>query len=113
MKNIEVSDEIFAKIKDQFAEEFKEVKIESYEDLLGKKLFIRTVTYHTIGRVERIVGDFLVLSTASWIPDSGRFMNTIKNGHLDEVEPTGTAYINMKSIVDFFPWYHDLPTDQK
>lgn len=79
----------------------------------GKSYFIRTVTYHTVGKVKEIIGDFLVLTEASWVADSGRFMNAIKEGTLSEVEPTGECIINISSIVDAFPWKHKLPKDQK
>jgi len=80
---------------------------------IGKSYFIRCVTYHTIGKVKAIVGDFLVLEQASWVADSGRFMQAIKEGTLSEVEPTGDSIINMQSIVDAFPWVHQLPSKQK
>jgi len=79
----------------------------------GKSYFIRCVTYHTVGKVKAIVGDFLVLEHASWIADSGRFMQAIKDGKLSEVEPTGDCIINLQSIVDAFPWVHALPSEQK
>lgn len=111
MKNLEISDETYERIKDQLTDNDEEIN--SYEDLIGKKLFIRTVTYHMVGRVKKQVGKFLYLEQASWVADSGRFMPAIKNGTLDEVEPVGVAYINVDSFVDFFPWKHSLPTEQK
>jgi len=113
MPNIEVSEETLQKIKEQFTGEFEKLNIQDLSDLVGKKFFFRTVTYHLVGKVEKIVGDFLELSTASWIADSGRFMGAIKDGELDEVEPTGTAFINIKTVIDFYPWKHKLPTEQK
>ena len=79
----------------------------------GNSYFIRTVTYHLVGKVVKKVGNFLVLKDASWIADSGRFMQAIKEGILDEVEPVGDAIVNMDSITDAFPWKHKLPTEQK
>ena len=81
--------------------------------VVGEKYFIRTVTYHTVGKVEKVVGDFLVLSEASWVADSGRFMQAIKDGTLNEVEPVGNAIVNLSSIVDAFIWKHKLPKEQK
>ena len=112
MKRIEISGEIYERIKSQLGEDdFTE--IESYDDLVGKKFFFRTVTYHLVGKVEKRFGDFLELSSASWVADSGRFMNAIKEGKLNEVEPVGVAFINLKTVVDFFPWKFALPTEQK
>lgn len=80
---------------------------------VGGKYFIRTVTYHLTGKVEAIQGNFLVLSDASWIADSGRFNEAIAKGTLSEVEPVGTAFVNMNSITDAFPWKHELPKKVK
>ena len=83
------------------------------ESLIGSKLFIRTVTYHCTGRVVGLKDGFFQLEDAAWIADSGRFMNAIKGGVLDEVEPVGRMWVAINSIVDFFPWNHDLPNEQK
>ena len=80
---------------------------------VGKAYFFRTVTYHLVGKVTKQVGNFLELEDASWVADSGRFMNAIKEGTLSEVEPVGIAYINVESITDAFPWIHVLPKEQK
>ncbi len=79
----------------------------------GKAYFIRTVTYHLTGQVVTIEGDFLILKDAAWIADSGRFTQAIADGKLDEVEPVGEAIVNMKGIIDAFPWKHALPTNQR
>lgn len=79
----------------------------------GKSYFFRTVTYHLVGKVVEIKKNFLRLKDASWIAESARFMQTIKNGELREVEPVGDAIINMDAITDAFPWVHPLPTEQK
>lgn len=111
-KTIEISDETYEKIKDQLlADEL--VDISTLDELVGQKLFIRTVTYHMTGEVIKRMGDFIQLKDAAWIADSGRFSDAIKNGTLSEVEPVGTMWVNLSSIVDFFPWKHKLPKDQK
>ena len=86
------------------------------EDLMfkvGDKLFLRTVTYHLVGEITQIEENWLKLEHASWVPDSGRFHNAIKNGTLDEVEPVGVAYVNTDTVTDAFPWSHPLPDKQK
>ena len=82
--------------------------INSYEDFIGKKIFVRTVTYHLVGRVEKIVGNLVFLSDASWIADSGRFRQFIKNGALNEVEPVGDWFFNLSTVVDGCEWKHGL-----
>lgn len=112
-KTIEVSDETWEKIKDQVGSDFKE--IQNYEDLVGQKVFFRTVTYAAVGEIKKIVGRFVHLKSASWVPDTGRFMNFIKDGVQTntEIEPVGEMFLNMDTVVDFFIWKHKLPTDQK
>jgi hypothetical protein len=111
MKTIEISEETYEKIKDQLTMDDHEIHV--MEDMIGKAFFFRSVTYHLVGKVEKQIGNFLKLSSASWVADSGRFSNAIKNGELDEVEPVGLAYLNINSVTDFFPWKHELPTKQK
>lgn len=112
MKTIQISDECFEKLKDQLTEEEK-IDYTGLESLVGKKFFFRTVTYHLVGMVTKVMGSFLILENASWIADSGRFMNCIKEGKINEVEPVGTAFINISTVTDFFPWKFDLPNEQK
>lgn len=80
---------------------------------VGNKVFIRTVTYHCVGKIETIDDGLVELSTASWIADSGRFSQAIKTGSLSEVEPVGRMGVSIGAIVDYFEWNHDLPTEQK
>lgn len=107
-KQVEISDEQYQSLLDEAAKE-----LNNYQDMVGEKYFFRTVTYHTIGEVKKIVGRFAYLKNASWIADSGRFMGAIKDGTLNEVEPVGECFINLDTVVDFFPWKHKLPTEQK
>ena len=79
----------------------------------GEKVFIRTVTFHQVGEVVGVVDGFVVLTQASWVADSGRFSAALQNGDLTEVEYVGECSVNMASIVDTFPWTHDLPTATK
>jgi len=79
----------------------------------GEKLFIRTVTFHHVGEVVAEDDGFLRLVNASWVPDSGRFHTAIDEGELLEVEYVGAAFVNVSTIVDAFPWDHDLPSESK
>ena len=111
-KTVEISDETFEKLKEQLLEDGGQ-EVNNYEDLVGGKYYFRTVTYHQVGEVKKIVGKFAFLKNASWVADSGRFMQAIKDGTLSEVEPVGDAFVNLDTVVDFFPWTHRLPTEQK
>lgn len=76
---------------------------------VGEAYFIRTVTYHVVGRVKAVQGGFLVLDEASWVADSGRFSNAIKTGELTEVEYAGRAIVSLGAIADAYPWLHETP----
>lgn len=81
---------------------------------VGKKYFIRTVTYHVTGKVKKISGGFLVLEDAAWIADSGRFNEAINKGELNEVEPVDVqVMLNINSITDAYEWTHKLPREVK
>jgi len=110
-KTITISDETYDKIKGDLSTE-ELVDISTLQDFVGKKLFIRTVTYHFVGKVEKVLGNLLELSTASWVADSGRYMQAIKDGNLHEVEPIGQTWLNTQTFVEITPWNHDLPTKQ-
>ena|SRR3990167_7677598 len=82
---------------------------------IGEKYFIRTVTYHLVGQVEKIKGNFIIFKkgTMSWIADTERFMDAINDGKLKEVEPVSVSGgVNINSITDFFVWEHPLPRTQ-
>lgn len=113
MPTIEVSEDTLEKIKEQLGTDFEPIEINSYDDFIGKKIFVRTVTYHILGKVDKIIGNLIFLKNASWVADSGRFMEFIENGEPDEVEPVGDWFINKSSIVDGCLWTHKLPEDQK
>jgi hypothetical protein len=80
---------------------------------VGKAYFIRTVTLYQVGRVVAVSGQFVKLEDASWIADTGRFSAALKSGEFSEIEPVGTSYINLSSIIDAFPFDHKLPTSVK
>ena len=112
MPTIEISTETYEKIKDQLTQD-ESKDISELDDLIGEKFFFRTVTYHLTGKVVKRIGSLLELEKAAWIADSGRFTECIKNGELSEVEPVGKAWINLSTVIDFFPWKHQLPQEQK
>ena len=71
-------------------------------DKIGKNVFVRTVAYHYIGKVENIIGDFVELSGAAWVADSGRFADALIKEVFSEVEPyKNPVRINTQTIVDF------------
>jgi hypothetical protein len=95
-----------------------ETKLEIFSE--GEKVYIRTVTHHQVGEVVGVsdVGNttFVVLKNASWIADSGRWHDALKDGFKDnaEIEPEqGLVAVNVGSIIDINEWVHALPTKQQ
>lgn len=81
---------------------------------IGKKYFIRTVTYFATGEVVAIKGNFLVLTDGAWIADTGRFSDALKTGNFSEVEPVSVPmFVNMGSISDAFEVEFSLPRIKK
>jgi hypothetical protein len=81
---------------------------------VGEAYLFRTVTHIDVGRVKELIGDFAILEDASWIADTGRFHDCLKKGIFSEVEPyPNYAGVNTASLINFAPWEHELPKDQK
>ena len=80
----------------------------------GEAYLFRTVTHIEVGRVKEVKGQFVILEDASWIADTGRYHDCLRDGSFSEVEPyplyTG---VNTQSLINFAPWPHALPTEQK
>ena len=81
---------------------------------VGNKVLIRTVTNYVVGKIALVTKDEIVLTEASWIADTGRFHDALKNGTLNEIEPyIGPVAIGRGAIVDACNWDHPLPVAQK
>lgn len=79
----------------------------------GEKVFIRTVTYHCVGKIKEVGTDFVALEPAAWVADSGRFGEALANGFGEraEVEPiVGVLVVQRAAIVDSMSWKHAVPT---
>jgi hypothetical protein len=72
-----------------------------------RAVFVRTVTYHYVGVVQKETPTILVLTKCAWIADSGRFADAMASGNFSEVEPyppTMPVTIYKQSIVDCCPY---------
>lgn len=76
---------------------------------VGKNYFIRSVTHYYTGRLTDIVGEWLVLDEASWIADTGRFHDFLKDGKCNEYESfISPVYVPMGSVIDITEWKFPL-----
>lgn len=81
--------------------------------LIGKKVFIRTVTNFYTGLLDSCA-EYLHLGDAAWIADTGRFADALATGKLNEVEPyPADCWVAAGSVVDISEWRHDLPRVQQ
>lgn len=84
---------------------------------IGEIYLIRTVTMTLCGKLKWVGDKELVLEFASWIADTGRFSDALKNVTvLDEVEPfpEGDVIIGRGAIVDaVIPAWNELPRGKK
>jgi len=85
------------------------VEVTGLEDLVGEKLFIRTVTYHWVGKVKKLIGGIIELEDASCVFDSGPFKEAFGKGNLENSEYSGQQFINLSTVSDFSIWKHSLP----
>lgn len=77
-------------------------------------VIVRTVTHYYTGRIIAIRDGFMTLADAAWIADTGRWSDALCTGKLNEVEPyPGVVHISLGAIVDYSPWQHPLPREQK
>lgn len=86
-----------------------EPKPQKHPFKIGEKYFIRTATYFQLGRLKEISGKWLVLEDASWIADTGRFYDFLRDGKCNEYEAfQEPVFIPFDSIIDVTIWKHEL-----
>jgi len=62
---------------------------------------VRTVTYATAGKLKAIYEKEMVFENASWVADTGRFSEYVKDtSKLSENEYVGEIIVNRDAIVD-------------
>lgn len=69
---------------------------------IGKCYLIRTVTMIDTGRLVSLTDKELVLESAAWIADTGRFSDALAYAEFNEVEPfpDGKIILNRAAIID-------------
>ncbi len=81
--------------------------------VVGENYFIRTVTMYHVGKLVWVGQLELVLDSASWVADTGRFHSALAQGKFNEVEPfPSPVIIGRNAIIDATRWTLPLPTKQ-
>ena len=81
---------------------------------IGKNYLIRTVTMIDTGKLVAVGPQELVLESAAWIADTGRFTGALQTASFSEVEPfpEGRLILGRGSIIDAIQ-IPTLPREQK
>ena len=81
---------------------------------IGKNYLIRTVTMIDTGRLVAVGRQELVLESAAWVADTGRFSGALQSCDFAEVEPfpEGRLILGRGSVIDAIQ-IPTLPTKQK
>lgn len=90
------------------------VKDSSY--VIGENYLIRTVTMIYTGKLVKVYDKELVITDASWIPETERWADTVKDGKFKEVEPypdNTEVILNREAVLDVTKVYWKLPRGQK
>ena|ERR1700761_2679638 len=87
-------------------------QVETWE--VGKNYLIRTVTMIDTGKLVAVGPQELVLESAAWIADTGRFAGALQSVEFNEVEPfpEGRVIIGRGSVIDAIQ-IPSLPRKQK
>ena len=83
------------------------------KSLVGKSVFIRTVTHYFVGRLVDISEKHFAIDNASWIAETAKWNETVQEGKLNEVYPyypETVVFVFTTQAVDIFSWPFELPT---
>lgn len=97
-KTLEISDETYAKIKDQLTDE-EAKEINNLEDLLGETYLFQCARYIYHGTVKSITSDYIELEKASVVFNTGSYDSS--EAEDKQTLPKG-VFVHRQSIESFF-----------
>jgi hypothetical protein len=97
--------EIVQQFEELIAKCVPQAPIGGHPYVLGKWYAIRTLTMIYTGQLKAVYGGELVLSSAAWIADTGRWMQFCQDpANANEIEPFAEdAIVSRQNIVDGTP----------
>lgn len=113
-KELDLNELSFLELRDKIKElEKQKETVEKKQEgvwIIGEKYFIRTVTMALCGKLVQVTEQELVLESAAWVADTGRFNSFLQDGTPDEVEPfpDGKVIVGRGGLIDAAVWKHDL-----
>ena len=78
---------------------------------VGDAYYVRTVTHHIVGKLEKVTPQELVFSSAAWVADSGRWSECMNTGDVSECEPWPDGIepiVGRGALIDAGRWPHAL-----
>ncbi len=84
--------------------------------IIGENYLIRTVTMIYTGKLIKVFDKELVITNASWIPETDRWAKTCEKGTFNEVEPypiNTEVILGRDAILDSIKVEWKLPRKQK
>jgi len=104
-------------LKEQISKLEQEQNKKDFE--VGENYLIRTVTHINVGKLIKVTEKEFYLQDCSWVADTGRFANILKNGleseDSSEIEPfgEGIVIVGRGALIDMIKYNHKLPDKQK
>ena len=97
----------------ELADAFRKANLE-----IGQSYLFRCVTYFWVGKLVAITPKFFVLEDASWVSDTGRFHDALRDGfdkvENSQIEPApGYVHVLIDGTIDICGYPHDLNIGQK
>jgi len=86
------------------------------DELLNKKVVIRTVTMIYTGLLVEVTKEEFILTQCSWIPETDRYMSFIAEGKVKECEPFPDelrVHVNRGALMERCELKSSLPRSQK
>ncbi|WP_299079001.1 hypothetical protein [uncultured Paraglaciecola sp.] len=83
---------------------------------VGANVIVRTVTMIYTGKLKQVTDTDFILNECSWIPETGRYMNFVAEGKVNECEPYPEeldVFVNRGSLLDICEMKTSLPRSQK
>ncbi len=95
-------EELSPKLKEEVKRIVQEGLVPPIPFEIGKTYIFRTITMCDIGRISDIVGNYIILENAVWIPDTGSWSKCLVDpNEIQNVEPFASkVFLNTDSIVD-------------
>ena len=110
----ELQEEV-ANLKKQ-KENLTKIPIKDTSYIIGENYLIRTVTMIYTGKLVKVFEKELVITDASWIPETERWADSVAKGNFKEVEPypdNSEVILNREAILDVTKVNWKLPREQK